>query len=308
MSQLETFVKKISNIHRDKGNNIAIFSTPRSGSTWLMELIKTQSDFKTCNEPLNIRDDKISSALGIRNWNDLYSMHYTGAIKQYFEEITFSKHQFLNGNPFRKYYRPFSSRIVFKIINGGELIVDEIAEASKSEIIYLIRHPIAVSLSRRQLPRLQTIANKDIIREFTKNEIHTIEKYKNNTNHIIRASLSWCIQNKLALKRANSNWVIFTYEQLVLNPKPIIDFISTRFNFKNREVFFSNLKKPSAVTVQSRPGTQKYIKDAKELDLINKWRNHVDQNTIDTVNIIVKVFGLDIYDKSTSIPIKYVIK
>lgn len=269
---MKTFIKSISNIHRDKGNNVMIFSTPRSGSTWLMELIKTQPEFKICNEPLNIRNKNIARALGTSNWADLYSENHTEIQKKYFSEIISNKHSFLNGSPFRKYYRPLSSRIVFKIINAGELIANDIAEASKSKLIYLLRHPISVSLSRKQLPRFDALTDVTILKEFSSDEIKIIEKYKSNDNHIIKAVLSWCIQNKLALNRAKKNWIIFTYEQLVVNPDPIIKLLSKKLNFKRSDRIYSNLKIPSAVTVQSTPGTMNFIKEANEYDIINKWR------------------------------------
>jgi hypothetical protein len=305
---MKTFLKSISNIHYDKGDNVMIFSTPRSGSTWLMELIKTQPGFKVCNEPLNIRNANIARALGTRKWTNLYSENFTETQKNYFQEILSNRHLFLNGSPIRKYYRPISSRIVFKVINAGELIVNDIAEASKSKLVYLIRHPITVSLSRKQLPRLDALTDVSILKEFNSDEINTIEKYKYDDNHVIKAVLSWCIQNKLALNRANKNWIIFTYEQLVVNPDPIIKLISEKLDFKKSERIYSNLKTPSAVTVQSNPGTMDLIKQANEYDIINKWRKHVDGKTVDTIQRILKTFDLDIYDAETSMPKKYVIE
>ena len=305
---MKSFIKSISNKHNDKGENVMIFSTPRSGSTWLMELIKTQPQFKICNEPLNIRNVNIASALGTSKWADLYSENYTEVQKKYFREIILNKHLFLNGSPFRKYYRPISSRIVFKIINAGELIANDIAEASKSKLIYLIRHPIAVSLSRNQLPRFDALTNASIDKELSLEEIEAIKKYKYDNNHLIKATLSWCIQNKLALNRSNKNWIIFTYEQLVVNPDPIIKLLSKELDFKKSERIYSNLKIPSAVTVQSTPDTKNFIKEASEYDIINKWHKQVDKRTLDTIQKILKTFDLDIYDTETSMPKKYKIE
>ena len=66
---IKLFLKSISNIHRDEGNNVLIISNPRSGSTWLMEMIWSQNKFKAINEPLNIRrkrNSKISWGFLIR--------------------------------------------------------------------------------------------------------------------------------------------------------------------------------------------------------------------------------------------------
>ncbi len=45
--------------------NVFIFTTPRSGSTWLMELIWSQPGFRCVNEPLDIRDPLVARSLEI---------------------------------------------------------------------------------------------------------------------------------------------------------------------------------------------------------------------------------------------------
>lgn len=52
--------------------NVFIHSLPRSGSTWLMELILTQPGFLPCNEPLNLRTEAVRDRLGIDAWKELH--------------------------------------------------------------------------------------------------------------------------------------------------------------------------------------------------------------------------------------------
>jgi hypothetical protein len=71
---LSRVVRSVSNRHRPDGRpNVLIFTAPRSGLTWLMELIASQPGFKHCNEPLDLRHPDVVRGLGIREWNDLYS-------------------------------------------------------------------------------------------------------------------------------------------------------------------------------------------------------------------------------------------
>ena len=59
-------LRSVSNRHRPGTRpNVFVFTTPRSGSTWLMELIQTQPHFKQCSEPLNLRMPGIARRLGI---------------------------------------------------------------------------------------------------------------------------------------------------------------------------------------------------------------------------------------------------
>ena len=54
------------------GRTCLLFSTPRSGSTWLMELIWTQPGFKYCNQPLSLFNPLVRQHLGIDRWEALY--------------------------------------------------------------------------------------------------------------------------------------------------------------------------------------------------------------------------------------------
>ena len=80
------YVKRIiennNNIHKPDGRpNVLLFSTPRSGSTWLMELILTQSGFKPCDEPFDLRQRHVHLPLAkacllytsLTAWSELLS-------------------------------------------------------------------------------------------------------------------------------------------------------------------------------------------------------------------------------------------
>ena len=47
------FVKRLANVHRQgEKPNIFLFSTARSGSTWVVEMLATQPGMKLIDEPL----------------------------------------------------------------------------------------------------------------------------------------------------------------------------------------------------------------------------------------------------------------
>ena len=69
MIKIKDIVKPMSNVHRPDGRpNVFLFSTPRSGSTWLMELIWTQPGFKYVNQPLSLLNPRVRRHLGISDW------------------------------------------------------------------------------------------------------------------------------------------------------------------------------------------------------------------------------------------------
>ena len=81
-------LRSVSNRHRPGTlPNVFVFTTPRSGSTWLMELIQTQPRFKQCSEPLNLRVDGVARRLGISDWEALYQDANWPRVRAYFRGL-----------------------------------------------------------------------------------------------------------------------------------------------------------------------------------------------------------------------------
>lgn len=300
-------IKSISNVHvaSQEYKNLIISSTPRSGSTWLMELIWSQPGFKTCNEPLNIRLPRIRTTLGISSWADLYRQDAKAKVLDYFAGIQRGGHAFLNPSPFRKHYRPFTSRIVYKIINGGELWIEDIAEITNSEIIFLIRHPFAVSLSRKQLPRLEVLCSDPVLSGFNRTVQGIAENILKEGSFMEKAVLSWCLQNRLALDHMSGRKAtVLTYEQLVLEPEYILNDLAQRFHLSRVDAMLKHFNTPSAVTVQSEKGAGQLIRDNKKNSIINKWKRQIDEEQAAALWPIVEAFDLQIYDRQTSYPLE----
>lgn len=302
---LKNTIRSFSSLHlKGDEKNVLIFSTPRSGSTWLMELIATQPKFRIANEPLNIRRKEISTSLGIDNWDDLYSPAHEARVLEYFGEIAKGKYRFMGASPIRKQYRPITRRIAYKVINGAEQMVDKIAEVTNSTVLVLIRHPFSVSLSRKVLPRLDILTSPQLMKGCSEEQKKlAIEIRDGKSSFMQKAVLSWCIQNKLVLDIQKPNWMVFTYEQLITDPRPIINAIQTGLDLTDPDEMFQRLSIPSAVTVQSEQGTAEHIQSDKRNNLISKWEKSIDQPEANQLWEIVDAFGLAIYDKQTSLPL-----
>jgi hypothetical protein len=168
LNAIKHIIESISTVHCPDGSpNVFLFSVPRSGSTWLMELIWSQPYFRYCDEPLDLRVPLVRQHLGIAEWGDLYSRDASLPLQDYFQAFCDGRLRFMNFNPIRRYYRPVTHRIVFKIIHGGEDRINWFRDTFDGRIVYLLRHPIAVSLSREVYPRLHAFLSSDYRRHFT---------------------------------------------------------------------------------------------------------------------------------------------
>ncbi|MCA9884568.1 MAG: hypothetical protein KC708_16430, partial [Anaerolineae bacterium] len=247
--QLKLFIRTVSNIHLPGLDpNVFLFTTPRSGSTWLMEMIWSQPGFKYCNEPLNLRVPDVVRHLGITTWEGLYSEAARPKIETYFRGLIDGSIRFSNPSPLHKYYRPFTRRIIFKILNGQEDRISWFADTFNGRILFLLRHPIPVSLSRKQLPRLETFVKSEYKRHFTVKQLTSAERVIANGSNLERGVLSWCFQNAVPLRDRRPDWIVMTYEQTVLEPEVIIRHLARRLDLPNPECMLARVAVPSRST------------------------------------------------------------
>ncbi len=299
------YLRRFSNFHsRGKLPDVFIFSMPRSGSTWLMELIWSQPGFKYCNEPLNLKGEWLQKQSGINGFNDLYSDGVKDRLVNYFKGISNGRNHNFDPNPKRTNYRFFTKRIVYKVIHGGEKYINDIADACNGKVVYLLRHPIPVALSRKVLPRMDQLCSDFVLQHFSKEEKELALNINCNGNEMERRMLAWCIQNKFALLQRKSDWVVVTYEQLTVDPGPVIHKLVEKLNLPSPERIFRQLDIPSAVSVQSQSDFHDLMRlKGNERDgLINRWMEKVKPDDAKSLMEICIKFGFDIYNYEGSMP------
>lgn len=302
-------IKKFSNYHKPSDlPNIFIFSSPRSGSEWLMNIIASQPGIKHCSEIFNLRRPVNCWYLGINNWNELYEE------KNKEDFINKLKLQ-INGNfnsgsvnprPFNKFYSYFTNRIVFKIHFGGEDIVNVFKDRLNGKIVYLLRHPIPVSISRKVLPKLKTYIESDFNNYLTNKEITFAKSLVNEGDPLKCAVLDWCLQNKAIINQIKKDWIIVTYEQLVVDPLPIINLLMTALSLTNQEKMINNLFLPSKTVYEKESKIKHQIMKSKiykdKLILLEKWKEEINNDTEKELMDILKIFKIDYYKYNDIMP------
>lgn len=291
--------------------NVFLFGTPRGGSTWLMELIASQPGFKYCNEPLNLRTPQVKARLqtvGINTWVDLYTKSLGDNLEQY-KVLRNGRLPTQNPRPKlknRNFYRLFTNRLVFKVLNGGEDRVNWIANIFNGQIVFLLRHPIAVSLSRKVLPRLNAFLSSDYRDNFTTEQLRYADDKNANGNMIERGMLSWCLQNALPLRQIRDDWSLITYEQLVLDPEPVLQLLVNNLNLPQPERMRALLGQPSQSSHQSDAGTQTVLATTKNRAerqwLVEKWREDVSADNEKRLMAMLGVFEIDVYRAGEVLP------
>lgn len=309
--KIKNFLVKLFSVHRPAEKpDIFIFSTPRSGSTWLMELIMSQPGFRYCDEPFNIRTYPIFKQLGTREWSDIYKIDALENIKNYIQS-------FINGSrpcharikhslPFGKNYRPKTLRIVFKILHACEDNINWFEQSFNGKIIFMMRHPIPVSLSRKTLPRQSTFLDSDYSRHFSKAQMDFGKSIYKDGTQLEKAIVSWCFQNMVPLRDKTKDWILITYEQLVLDPSPIIALMALELNLPFPQKMLDRIGVPSETTWQSEERTKKVLSSildkSQKKYLIEKWKSKISEKDEKSLMSILDVFNINVYSAGNTLP------
>ena len=290
--------------------NVFLHSLPRSGSTWLMELILTQPGFRACNEPLNLRKPADQEHLGVSDWADLHRPSSKAKLHDYFEGLCSDRLRDPRlgfPSPLSKFYRPITRRIVFKVIHAAEEHINWLAETFNGKVLFLLRHPIPVSLSRKVFPKLDTILSTEFAQFFTESQLALAQRIIRGDNKLARGVLDWCLRNSVALRSRTNEWTIVSYEQLVVNPTPAIDRISKNLGLPNPEWILKRLPVPSQSTRQSNPDTQEKLHANRDRNdqswLVEKWRTEVTDGDLSMADEIMAAFDLGgVYRMTGALP------
>lgn len=303
-------VKAFANRHRPGPRpNVFVVTTPRSGSTWLMELIWSQPGFKCCDEPLNLRRPAVRRATGIDSWHEMESQAGAAKIDRYFHAICSGRLHSADALPFRsKYYRFHTDRIVFKLLHGGESRIGELAAACNARVVVLLRHPIAVSLSREVFPRLEAFRTGEVAARFSSEQLELADRVMASGSTLEKGVLAWCFENALALQGQERDWTVISYEQLVLDPEPVVAQLVERLELTDQALILSRLTEAAGNKGKSDETTRQLLAEqaagrlVQRQALVEKWRARVTPEQETAAMSLLAAFGLDAYRAGHLLP------
>lgn len=311
MKTVRRFVKSLSNVHRPRGEkDVFLLSAPRSGSTWLMEMIATQPGFKWASEPFDIRYPHIREVLerfGIEKWEDYHDERSLPLFKRFLDAYLSGKIGMVTPGLHKYHYRWITRRIVVKILHACEDRLEWMDANFNAAIIFLIRHPIPVSISRKQHPRLDVFLNSPYMDLFPEEQKTYARKLRSTGDHFELNMLDWCFQNAVPLRSMKPDWTLVTYEQLVTDPAPALRSIAAKHGLPEPERMLARLDTPSRTTHMSDAKTKNMLaSDAtdKKTWLVQKWRKQVDEELEKRLMEIPRQLGIHLYKAGDFMPDK----
>lgn len=302
-------LKKVLNYHiNGKEKNIFQFSIPRAGSTWLMEMIASQQKFKYYDEPFNIRRENVQIAGYFKNWesqmpgsgNDDYMISYL-------KKLSTNKIKVMNPPPFRRNHRFITNRIIFKI-HVAEHIINRVRDELNGSILILLRHPIANTISRNQLPRVEVFAHSPYYREnyLTKDQRKLVDIIIKKNDHFEKGILSWCLQNLIMLNTKDKrDWTIITYEELLMNPQKSCNLLTERFKLPDLNKMLKVIDYPAQNITISDTSTLETMRinklNERHKKLVSKWKEKVNDSYEKKAFEIIEEFNIDVYSPGSFI-------
>jgi hypothetical protein len=296
------------NVHRPGGEpDVLLFSTPRGGSTWLFELIGTQPGFKSCDEPLNLRNSNVSRTLGIDDWRDLYHESREPSICLYFQRLHEGKLSHMNRNLWEANHRAFTHRMVYKVLHGAEYMAPVLAESVGARVVVLLRHPIPVALSRGALPRLDAILQSSASEQYDVDVVREMARITAKGTPLERGVLSWCLQTAPLLNAARRDWALVTYEQLVVDASPVIQHLAEVLALPDPDTMLARVNRASAsIRGMSTPATHEALSQPasqnRSLWLVEKWREKVTVEEERAAMTVLEIFDIDAYQFDSVFP------
>jgi len=288
---------------------ILIFSEPRGGSTWLMEILNEIPKTVINWEPLHTKYGVVPSNL---NWGDRPFISANDRSKSHYKIIKKMLTLSLNSPwtlQFTNIKKIFYGKTIITKFVRANLLLPWVLENFKFRYkpILLIRHPIVTCLSQintfhqqnyRAIFKIPTSINSkrfDQHKEFLDKLESTLE---------LKIAV-WCINNIQTLKNPSiCKKVLFVfYEDLFLFPQKEVNKILIEYGKSN--LFESTFKEFNYKKMSRSNFNNKKITTSEEQ--LNQSFLELDENSKEKVQKIFDYFNFDLYDAFSPYPQKRLI-
>jgi len=302
MSLIHSLKGRLLNHHRPGDRpDVFLFSTARSGSTFLMEVLAEQRGMKVVNEPLQLNYPHVRRSLGWETWGEAATApDRRERFKAHFTRIRENRIPLLNQPPYRRGGKLFTNRITFKILHGGEDLVDWFEDELGAAVLVLTRHPIPTALSHHVHPRAPYFLRQpELAGRMSAVQRLLLQGALDDADHFRIGIASWCVQNMFFTSgRARPSWTRVSYEDLTLFPQTTVDRLAARLDLDPVANAEALARRPSGSTRFSRSDAKDFFAQGAAADrsfLVERWLKKASPEEIDFTARALDVFEIDFY-------------
>ncbi len=287
---------------------IILLSTRRSGTTFLMRLLFSQPGLDYVDQPLNMWDYhphyKRLPHPFLRTFVDPSEVDEARLI-EYLDGLLKGRYRLRNQwNFLEPDYSFVVDRLVLKELESLSMI-EWYLDKLDADILYLVRHPIAVALSIIKLDWGETaeaylqspsFRNKFL---YGNREEYCRKVYRNGVP-LLRYVLETCLRNLPALDLARQRRCFFmTYEELLLRARGAIDLMCRRFGFTYSERMAARISEPSKNTFGL---SREEITRKSPEQLLWRWLDEIGEEDQRDIQEMFDMLGVTAYNAYSPYP------
>lgn len=298
---LRSPLARFATVHRPgQLADVAVVSSPRSGSTWLMEMIATQPGMKYINEPdhkallerhhaLRIAPRWLWLSLTRREKQDL--AHY----------LLDDRRSGLFGpvNPLEGIHSWRTNRRALKLIRMTALV--EWLDALGFETVYLLRHPIPQAQScmhrRHRILLDDFLADPRFLQYLNTDIISYVRRVSSDGDQMLQYVTQWCLENIVALNSplAGRGFALTTHELLTAEPTAEMQRLAQVLDLERVDLLLARVAEPSRTTDSSSDAMLQSIRARDPSRLLDLWRRDLPPSEERRLLEPLGVFGISIY-------------
>jgi hypothetical protein len=271
-----------------------VAGTARSGTTWLADIIGSQISCRLMFEPFH--SDKVEEFSKFQYFQYMRPHEKNEALFQYCKKI-FSG-DIRNGWVDSKVERLWPQYRIIKEIRANLFLKWIHNMIPDVPILYIIRHPCAVVLSRMELGWATDtdieplLSQSKLVNDFLVDKIDTIKNAKTSEE---KHAIIWCISNLVPIKQFSPGELnIIFYENLCLKPEVEVLRVFQAIQHKYQN---------SVLKVVGQPSTTTILRSAILTgdDKVALWKKKLSSDQIKNIISTVRDFDLDyLYGESVT--------
>ena len=313
----------------DIKNTLVITGSPRSGTTWLMEILRVIPGYTSLFEPLNPIYFPESFETGFRSRTYLSPNKDWQIGEEYLKKIFTGQYPYYTGllesgsylnmkfsmlisgllyqlKPELLIHKLLGNKLIVKFVRFNRLLPWVVKRFQLRNIILIIRHPCAVIASQLKTgfygyhpafpPYIDIFPNrKNILDEASKIDVlnHSLlnKLKKIKTKEEILAA-SWCLDTYVPLSYPKPYpWTVVIYEKLIKDGEnEIIRLFNEIGEKKVPHSAFRHIRIPSLLIQKD---DHEIILEASEQ--LSKWKRFLSEKQVERILRVVSDFGLDFY-------------
>lgn len=286
-------------------DTIVLAGAPRSGTTWLAELLRELPGYKFLNEPLLLRNNEEAIKTGFRWRTQLHPNEDAKEKKAFFEDVLSGQvshgplwHYGSENSVSKLVEHATHRRLVVKFCRAGRLLHWLNQNYDVRGTVLIIRHPCAVVASQLdhggwQPDKVVHDLDSDAALGEIPSDIHDqfADILSSLETRIDIMTAVWCLDYYIPLiKYADHGhpWTLVSYENMVLDGYAEMERVFDCLGANVPETLREKLGTASAYASDNLSVTDKYRQ-------ISKWKKQLSTEQISRVLELVKAFELDFY-------------